>query len=419
MKVEIISIGTELLMGDVVNTNANYLAKQLAELGFNHHYQIVLGDNPKRLFKQTQDSLKRSDILIFTGGLGPTYDDMTKEVVAKVFESELVFHEPSYQKIEDYFIKKGEPIPGNNKKQAMVPKDGLIFENEQGTAPGVAFEKEGKVAILLPGPPYEMQWMFKHHVRPYLEAKQDLKIVSRHVYLYGIGESNVEEKLYDLMKNSSNPTVAPYAENGSLMIRVTSSAKTEAEALNAIDPVVQKLEKEFADYVYGIDTPSLEAALVKTLQEKKLKIATAESCTGGLLAQKITAVSGSSQVFETGLITYANKTKETLLNVNADTLEKYGAVSPQVAQQMAQNVQKLANSDIGIGITGIAGPTGGTQEKPVGLVYVGICYQNKVHVEKLLLGRNRTNERDLIRQHAALTAMKLTLDFVNKVRKIA
>ena len=419
MKVEIISIGTELLMGDVINTNANYLARQLAELGFTHHYQTVLGDNPERLYQQTQASLKRSDILIFTGGLGPTYDDMTKEVVAKVFETDLVFHAPSYEKIENYFKKKGAVIPGNNKKQAMVPKDGIVFENQQGTAPGVVFEKDGKVAILLPGPPYEMQWMFEHHVRAYLQEKQDLKIVSRHVYLYGIGESNVEEALADLMRNSTNPTVAPYAENGSLMIRVTSSAKTEEDALAVINPVVTQLQNQFSDYYYAVDVPTLEETLVRTLQNHHLKIATAESCTGGLLSQRITAVSGSSEVFETGLVTYANKSKEILLKVNTDSLMQYGAVSKEVAAEMACNVKLLANSDIGIGITGIAGPTGGSKEKPVGLVYVGIAYRDQVHVEKLLLGRNRANERQLIRQHASSTALKLALDFVNKDPKIA
>lgn len=416
MKAEIISIGTELLMGEVINTNAFYLARKLAELGINHHHQVVVGDNPDRLYKQVLESKKRSDILIFTGGLGPTYDDLTKEVVAKAFHRELIYHQDIGQKIQEYFDHKKEVMPENNEKQAMIPVGAHIFENEHGTAPGIAIEDEEnhKTAILLPGPPHEMEPMFEEKVFSYLSRKSHCKIVSRHLYLYGIGESKVEEILEDMMKNYENPSIAPYAQNGNLMIRITSKAQTKDKAYELIEPVLNDIHQLLGDYVFSIDIPSIEETLVRALNRNNLKIACAESCTGGMIAQRITDIPGSSSVFDMGIVSYANHIKAQVLGVCQDTLEKYGAVSEEVAREMAKGALSLSGADIAIATTGIAGPSGGSIEKPVGLVYIALAHKDGVYVGQYFFGRGRKDERKNIRMHASSTALKLALDFVNK-----
>lgn len=414
MNAEIISIGTELLMGEVLNTNAFYIARSLAELGINHHHQVVVGDNPQRLYKQVLESKKRSDILIFTGGLGPTYDDLTKEVVAKAFGRKLHHHPEISQKIKDYFAYKNEIMPENNERQAMIPEGAIIFHNENGTAPGIAIEEGKKTAILLPGPPHEMEAMFQKNVFPFLSQKSNCKIISKHLYLYGIGESKVEEMLEDKMKNYENPSIAPYAQNGNLMIRITSRAKSEEEALEMIEPVLSEIQELFKQYVFSVDIASIEESLVKSLKENNMKIACAESCTGGMIAKRITDISGSSDVFDLGVVTYGNNMKEKLLSVNQDTLIKKGAVSKEVAKEMALGALRLSGADIAVSTTGIAGPGGGSKEKPVGLVYIALAHKEGVHVEKHFFGRGRKQEREQIRMHASSTALKMAWDFVNK-----
>ncbi len=414
MDVEIISIGTELLLGEITNTNAQFIAHEIAQIGLNSYYQTVVGDNPLRLKETIIQSLKRSDVLIITGGLGPTYDDMTKECVADVLALDLELHEESINRIEAYFESKSEKMPKNNIKQAMIPKGSQVIINNNGTAPGILIEHELKTIILMPGVPYEMKAMFKNQVLPFLERKSDVKIVSRHLYLFGIGESDVEEKLEDLMKDSANPTVAPYAMNGTLMIRLTAKAKSEEEALELISPIEKRIKDKFAQFLYSVDEEAMEKVLVELLLQNKKTIATAESCTGGLLSEKITRVPGSSEVFHYGLCTYSNEAKNRLLSVKETTLQLHGAVSKETVVEMSENLLAMAKADYAVAISGIAGPGGGSKEKPVGLVYIALASKDKTIVKKLNLNRNRSQQRQIIRQQASLHAMKMVIDLVKE-----
>ncbi len=410
MNAEILCVGTELLIGDIVNTNSAFLSRALAEMGINVFYHSVVGDNDERLKKSLTLALERSDVVIMTGGLGPTYDDMTKETVASLFNLEMVMHEQSLSAICAYFSRTGRKMTENNKKQAIMPYGATVFQNDCGTAPGLAVEKNGKTVILLPGPPREMQPMFINHVGPYLMKFSQGCIVSKNINLFGVGESSVEALLYDMMKNAANPSLATYADDGELRIRVSALAKTSAEAQELINPYIEKISSLLKDNIYGIDMQSVEEALVKKLSEHNLTIATCESCTGGLISKKITDISGSSKVFGYGICTYANEAKTSLLGVKSETLNEYGAVSEQTAREMAQGLLKLSGADIAISTTGIAGPGGGTDQKPVGLVYVGCASKRGVKVKKLLLCRGNTAERSYIRTLAAKNALKIALD---------
>lgn len=411
---EILSIGTELLLGNTLNTNATYIAKELASLGIYSYWQTVVGDNPLRLERAITLALSRADILIMTGGLGPTYDDVTKEVVAEHFSLPLSLHETSYILLEEKFRRMNRPMTDNNKKQAMMPKGATIFYNDNGTADGLAVEQDGKSVIMLPGPPNEMTAMFQKSVRPYLMEFTGQVLHSHTIHLFGIGESSLEQELHDFMLEQTNPTIAPYASAGEVSLEVTAKAETKEEAEVLLAPVLAKIQKEFPAYVYGIDVGNLETALVQALTEKKVTIATAESCTGGLISQRLTSVSGASEVFGYGLCTYANQAKENLLGVRKETLAQYGAVSEQTAQEMAEGVCRISGADIGISVTGIAGPTGGTKEKPVGLVYVGVSSPFGTQVLELQLARGYSNDRERIRFSAASHALHLALETVKK-----
>lgn len=412
MIVKIISIGTEILLGEITNTNAQYLSREVAELGFSSYHQSVVGDNPQRMKEEIAHSLETSDILIMTGGLGPTYDDVSKEMVAEVLGLQMVLDQKTLSEIEAYFSVKNEFMPKNNIRQAMVPEGSLLLKNTRGTAPGVVVEKDGKIVILLPGPPHEMKAMFEGSLKAYLTQFSKDKIVSSHLYLFGIGESEAERQLKDMMEKYTNPTIAPYASNNVLMIRLTAKAVSDAEAYKVINPVQDLIAKKFSDYVFSVDQPFLENVVVELLIKNKLSLATAESCTGGLLSEMITRVPGSSSVFDSGYVTYSNQSKVKLLGVKQETLNEFGAVSKEVADQMAENVRELSGSDFGIGITGLAGPGGGSDDKPLGLVYVSLASQQGVISKKLLLGRNRINDRIRIRQQASMQALKLLHDFV-------
>ncbi|CAM3731883.1 competence/damage-inducible protein A [Erysipelothrix urinaevulpis] len=412
MNVEIFSIGTELLLGDIVNTNAQFIALKLAELGLSSYHQTTVGDNPERLEQALRTSLKRSDIILCTGGLGPTSDDLTKEIVAKLAGLDLVLDQESLNRIESYFSFKQQAMPYNNQKQAMIPKGATVLENQRGTAPGIMVELEGKTIILMPGVPHEMKAMFVDQVIPYLENLSEDKIVSSHLYLYGIGESDMEMQIKDLMKASINPSIAPYASGGTLMLRVTAKAKTQDEAQALIDPVIENLSQIFKDYVYSIDQENMAHVLVNLLKQMKLTLALAESCTGGMIAEMITSIPGSSQIFSYGVTSYSNEAKQKLLNVKEETLKQYGAVSTQVVKEMASGVRTLSDADIAISVSGIAGPGGGTSDKPVGLVYLCVTTHDKTLTKKLLLGRGRPNERDSIRHQTSLIALKTVIDLV-------
>lgn len=414
MIAEVICIGTEILLGDIVNTNSAFLARELAALGIDMYHQSVVGDNAQRLKESLILALKRADVVITTGGLGPTYDDLTKKTVADYFGIGMEMHEPSVKKIETLFERLGRTMTPNNLLQAQVPQGSTVFFNDTGFAPGIAVEQDGKTVIMMPGPPSEMRPMFMNRISPYLQRKTGGMIRSKTLYIFGMGESQVEDTLRELMLASINPTVAPYAKQGEVQVRVSAKAQSEQEAQALIDPVVAQVKRMLGDVVYGVDVGSLQNALVQTLTEKKLIAATAESCTGGLVSAAITDISGASAVFAGGVCTYTNALKTKLLGVSEDTLATVGAVSAETAQQMAKGVRTLTGADIGVGITGIAGPGGGSDEKPVGLVYVAVSSEAHSEVKKLMLSRGHKDERGIIRNAATLNALSMMLSAAQK-----
>lgn len=407
LKGEIICVGTELLLGDILNTNAQFLAKELATLGITVHHQWVVGDNESRLAQLIDQALERSDLLIFSGGLGPTADDLTKETVARCFDDTLHLEPKILDQIRDYFASTGRHMPPHNEKQAMVPTKGGWFENHNGTAPAVWFRKGAKRAVLLPGPPSELKPLWTEQVRPFLADGQQLVLHSLTLRITGIGESHVEEKVGHLFENE-NPTAAIYAKTGEVQIRITARTATREEGEKACRDYAQKFYDLLGDVIYGEDANDLEHTLVQTLTQQGLQVSTAESCTGGLVSQRITQVPGASEVFGFGFCTYANAAKHKLLGVSEETLATVGAVSWQTAAQMAMGAARVSGADIGISLTGIAGPGGGTAEKPVGLVYVGAVRGSDVYVAKLLLGN-----RD--RQSIRISAANRALDFARRL----
>ncbi len=406
MNAEIIAVGTEILLGDITNTHARYLAQKLAALGIDLLHQSVVGDNRERLTAALQEALQRSDIVILTGGLGPTNDDLTKETACELMGVELQLDQEALRRMQAYFDRTGRDMPEINKKQAMLPVGGTVFYNDYGTAPGMAVEKDGKCVILLPGPPRELTPMFEQQVRPFLEKFSDGKIVSHTLAATGIGESAVAEKLGSLLEND-NPTAALYAKDGEVHIRVTAKAANATEAEQCIAPMINEIQRRLGDYIYGMDEPSLQSVVIGLLREQKLMIATAESCTGGMLAQRLTEISGASDVYEFGVTSYSNKVKEKALGIPEEILKRCGAVSSEVAMLMAAGAQREGDADIGVGITGIAGPGGGTPETPVGCVFVAVTYHDKYWVEKLSIGHGGINERDYIRGIATLHALNM------------
>lgn len=410
MKAEILCVGTELLLGDIVNTNAVYLAKELAKLGINVYHQAVVGDNPERLKASLKEALSRCDLVITTGGLGPTCDDLTKETAAEVLKLPMEENAEELQHIKEYFKKINRTMTENNRKQALIPKGAVILKNGFGTAPGILAENSGKFLALLPGPPREMRPMFDNELAPILKKYTGKTLVSRTIHIFNVGESSVESKLKDLMNSLENPTLAPYAKDGEVLLRVTAAAESTEKGYEMIEPVIEKVRETIGnEYIYGIDVGNLQTALVKALHEKNLKIATAESITGGLVSKRITEVSGSSEVFECGICSYSNNIKHSVLGVSQETLDTFTEYSAETALEMAKGVRRISGADIGISTTGIAGPNGGTDEKPVGLVYVAVDSDNYSDVKKLLLSRGFSEEREFIRYLASSHALYLGL----------
>jgi nicotinamide-nucleotide amidase len=410
MTVELISVGTELLLGNIVNTNANYLSQKCAELGFSLYYQITVGDNEGRLCEVLKSSLERSDVVILTGGLGPTQDDMTKEAVAKVYNRELVMDELSRERIDSYFKFRNKnnssnsDITNNNWKQALKIADSIVVENDNGTAPGYIIEADGKTTILLPGPPSEMIPMFEQHIFPYLKKKQNKVFLSKMVKICGIGESKAETDLLDLIEGQSNPTIAPYAKSGEVHFRITAAADSSEEAQDLLRPVVDELFHRFNENIYTTkEEETLEEVVVKLLHQKHFTLTTAESCTGGLLTGRLVNVPGVSEVLKEGFITYSNEAKAKYLGVQENTLETFGAVSSQTAEEMVRGAAKAASSDTAIAITGIAGPDGGTEEKPVGLVFIACLVHDKVTIKEHRMKGNR----EKIREQSVIYALDL------------
>lgn len=396
MVVELVSVGTELLLGNIVNTNTRYLAEKCALLGLSMYHQVVVGDNHDRLAEVVRTALGRSDVVIFTGGLGPTEDDITKEVCAEVMGLPLVEDAHTRQRIEEYFRNNiYKRITDNNWKQALVPLGARVLDNDNGTAPGLILEKDGKAAVLLPGPPNELYPLFEEQVSPYLQNLQPEVIRSQMVKICGIGESGVEERLLDLIDGQTNPTIATYAKTGEVHVRVTARAGDEQEARKLVKPVVKEIKNRLGDCVYTTrEEETLEMAVVRLLHKYGLTVATAESCTGGLIAGRLVNVAGVSDVFREGFVTYSNKAKRKYLDVGKGTLKKYGAVSEQTAKEMAIGGAFASDSDLCIAVTGIAGPDGGSEDKPVGLVYIAAYLKDTVTVEEYRFKGNRQKIRE-------------------------
>lgn len=406
MTAEIICVGTELLLGNIVNTNAAFLSEKLAYLGINCYFQTVVGDNRDRLLSVINTALSRADILIFSGGLGPTEDDLTKETVAEALGKKLIRDKWAEQEITDYFALRGRIPTDNNWKQADVIEGCEILYNKNGTAPGIFVSEGEKTVILLPGPPLELKSMFTDSVMPKLQQKCGQVFYSQTVKIVGPGESSVETQILDMLDTQDNPTIAPYAKTGEVHLRVTARAKDEKEAREKTAPVVEELYRRFGNAVYTTDADeTLEMALTKLLMKKKYTMTTAESCTGGMIAARMVNAPGVSAVLKSGFITYANEAKEELLGVSHDTLEKFGAVSRETAEEMAEGAAKAAHTDAAVAVTGIAGPDGGTKEKPVGLVYIGVNVRGNVEVREYHFSGSRQKIRESVTA-AALTFLR-------------
>lgn len=401
---ELIAIGTELLLGNIANTDARMISEGLSELGINVYYHTVVGDNPERVRQAVDIARTRADIIITTGGLGPTCDDLTKVALAEAFGKGLFFHEPSAQRIRDRFIQMERPMTDNNLQQAMLPEGCTVLDNDWGTAPGVAFEADGVHVLMLPGPPRECEMMFRHRAVPYLKNLSDGVIVSRTVKTFGIGESAVEDRLRDLMNSLQNPTLAPYAKPTGTELRITAHAHTEEEAFALIAPVEERVKAILGDYVIGVDVNSVQEVCFNLLREKGLTLGTAESCTGGLIAKLITDLPGSSQVFNGGIVSYTNGVKAGVLGVSREMLEEFGAVSPQVAEAMARGAKEVLGCDIAVSATGVAGPDSDDRGNPVGLVYLGLAWDDQCVVQEFHAGRG---DRERIRRMAAGTALDM------------
>lgn len=410
---EILCVGTEILIGDIVNTNATFLSRALADIGIGVYHHSVVGDNPQRLKDAFALALSRADIVITSGGLGPTKDDLTKETAAEFFGLPMELHEESLEFIRAYFASTGRVMSKNNEKQALMPKGATVFQNRYGTAPALAIESAGKTVIMLPGPPVELVPLFNEEVLPYLRRGGSSAIVSKNVHIFGMGESAVAQALDSLLTESTNPSVAPYCGAGEVRLRVTASAESTEEADEMCSECVKTiLKSEVGAFVYGVDCENIERALVNELHGKGFTLSAAESCTGGLIAKRITDISGCSDVFFGGCVTYTNEVKQRLLGVSAKTLEEHTAVSAEVAMEMARGVRRATGSDIGISATGIAGPTGGTDEMPVGTVFLGMSTVEGESYRRLSLSSRRS--RDFIRTVSATNAYDMVLKYLKE-----
>ena len=391
--VEILSVGTELLLGNIANTDAQMLSQGLSELGLNVYWHTVVGDNPQRAREAVSIAKSRADVIITTGGLGPTCDDLTKNVLAEAFGKKLVFDEPSAQRIRDWFQRTGRTMTDNNLQQAMLPEGCTVLVNDWGTAPGCAFAAEGVHVIMLPGPPSECRPMFHHRAKPYLRSLSEGIIASHTVKLFGIGESSMEAQLREQMNAMTNPTLAPYAKEGECELRVTAKAASDEEAQALLQPTVEQVKALFGDKVYGVDVPSLEYVVIQGLKERGLTLGCAESCTGGLIAKRLTDIPGASAVFKGGVVSYTNEVKQNVLHVPEELLEQHGAVSGQVAAAMAQGARRALGCDIALASTGVAGPDRDDRSNEVGVMFAAIATPDGVHVRPLRLGARPMRER--------------------------
>lgn len=407
MNAEILSVGTELLMGQIANTDAQYLSRGLNELGINVYYHTVVGDNPGRLRQQLRQAWERSDLIITTGGLGPTEDDLTKEAVAEFLGLPLELHQPSLEAMARYFAGIGRTMTPNNEKQAYFPKGCLVLDNPNGTAPGCLVEREGRVFVVLPGPPRELNPMFDNHVRPYLMQRGDAKITSRMLHIFGMGESEAAYRLRTMIERQDNPTLATYVGKGDVLLRITARTALDADPEPLLAPAVQEVETLLGGVVISDRDETLPEVVVRLLASQGKTLACAESCTGGLLSSMIVDVPGASGVLLEGAVTYSNEAKMRRLAVPEAVLAQHGAVSEACARAMAEGMRAASGADFALATTGIAGPGGGTPEKPVGLIYAALASAGGVEVETYRLKRDRAlnrrttalNALDMLRRH--------------------
>ena len=400
MIAELISVGTELLMGQVLNTDAQFMAQKLAPLGVNVYHQVTVGDNPQRLKDAVSTALSRADIVILSGGLGPTGDDLTKQTIADLFQLPMERDPESEQVLRARFAAFRREMTPNNLKQVDFPKGSIILKNANGTAPGCIVPYGEKAAILLPGPPSELFPMFENEVMPYLEARSGYKLYSRELRIFGMGESAVEHTLQDLMDAQENPTIAPYAKTGETTLRVTARCATEEEGVALVLPVINAIKARIGDVVYSTEGVTLAGTCASLLEERGLTLAVSESCTGGMISSTLVDIPGSSAFFMEGAVTYSDAAKMRRLGVSSTTLRKHGAVSEECAREMAAGMRRTSGVDYALATTGIAGPGGATKEKPVGLVYISLASNQEVIVKKLHLTGNRTRVREVTVLHA-------------------
>ncbi len=414
MVAELIAVGTELLLGNVANTDAQIISQGLSALGITVLHHTVVGDNPQRLSEALETARNRADIIITTGGLGPTYDDLTKQTICKTFHRELELHEDILEDLKTWFQTKiGKKMPENNIQQAMLPVDCTIFDNPVGTAPGCAFVEDGVHVLMLPGPPFECRYMFEHRAAPYLEKLTDGVIVSHEIKVFGMGESAVEEALHEPMTTLTNPTLAPYAKTNECMVRATARAESREKAEELLTPLVREVCETLGDVVYGVDVGSLEEVVSGLLAERGLTLAAAESCTGGLLSKRMTDLPGASKVFRGGVVSYVNDVKANVLGVPREVLEQYGAVSEETARAMAEGCRRVCGSDLAVSLTGVAGPERDDWGNEVGTVYAALAGPEETICKKLTCGRGRG--RDRVRTAAASNALDLIRRFLLKL----
>ena len=407
MKTAILSVGTELLFGQIVNTNTVFLSQQMNMIGFDVMYHYTVGDNPDRVEETMKKALEECDMVITTGGLGPTQDDLTKEIACRVMNDELVMMDDVLDEIVKYFGTLGRKMTENNRKQAIMPSRAEVFHNDAGTAPGFALENEGKYIICMPGPPREMERMFEKSVVPFIERMSEGALYYRIIRFFGIGESSLETELMDMIDGQTDPTLATYAKEGECSLRIASKRKTREEAEAAVNDMLEKVKERLGKYIFSCDDEELAEVVCKKLIDKGLTLSCAESCTGGMFASSIVDIAGASECFDRGLVTYSNEAKVQELGVKEETLEKYGAVSEETALEMAEGLKSVSGSDVCVSVTGIAGPGGGTKEKPVGLVYIGLICGDKKSCRKVQM-RNVNRQWN---RHYALLSM---LDMINK-----
>jgi len=413
MKAGILAIGTELLMGQTVNTNATYLSKQLNDLGIGVYYHYTIGDNPERIKKALRDMLETCDLIITTGGLGPTLDDITKEVIAETLGLEMILDHRSLAIVKDHFKKFNRVMPESNIRQAYFPDGAIILDNEKGTAPAciVTLKEANQAIVVLPGPPRELKFLYEKYVKDFLSETNALKMHSVYLSVYDYGESSAEETLMDLIKGQSNPTIATYAGDGKVLIRVTSSGLTHDENVDEVNRVVAEIKNRIGSFVVSEMGEDIDQVVSNLLRDKGLKIAIVESCTGGKLTSALVKYPGASELLDVGIITYSNTSKVRDVNVSHDTLQTYGAVSHQTCFEMVKGLIAKTGSDVGISVTGVAGPTGGTLEKPVGLVYIGISIGGTIYTFE----NKFTGDRELIQNRCVIKALKLLYDYLIKM----